>query len=156
MHSFDNSYSVIKNTIISNNAEVSSSVPANAVGGVSISFLESSSESDNSKNSLSLEKYPAFQEVSYQFQDATNQYISYTIKSLTDAQSKGLESLRSVGHNEISSNNYQANDGQVLGIDFNGQFVDMTKNKFAINIKSQRDIGTYFIYLYFHSLVVIG
>ena len=151
-----NSYSVIKNTIISNNAEVSSSVPANAVGGVSISFLESSSESDNSKNSLSLEKYPAFQEVSYQFQDATNQYISYTIKSLTDAQSKGLESLRSVGHNEISSNNYQANDGQVLGIDFNGQFVDMTKNKFAINIKSQRDIGTYFIYLYFHSLVVIG
>ena len=151
-----NSYSVIKNTIISNNAEVSTSVPANAVGGVSISFLESASESNNKKNSLALEKYPAFQEVSYLFQDASNQYVSYTIKSLQDALKKGLEGLRSVGHNEISANNYQANDGMVLGLDFNGQFVDMTKNKFAINIKSQRDIGTYFIYLYFHSLVVLG
>ena len=151
-----NAYSVIKNTIISNNAEVSSSVPANAVSGVSITFLESTSESNPVKNSHALEKYPSFKEVSYQFQDATNQYVSYTIRSLTDALSKGLEGLRSQGHNEIAPNNYASNDGMVLGLDFNGQFVDMTKNKFAINIKSERDIGTYFIYLYFHSLVVIG
>jgi len=151
-----NAYSVIKNTIISNNAEVSTSVPANAVGGVSISFLESSSQNNPVKNSHALEKYPSFKEVSYQFQDATNQYISYTIRSLTDALTKGLEGLRSQSHHEINPNNYASNDGMVLGLDFNGQFVDLTKNKFAINIKSERDIGTYFIYLYFHSLVVLG
>ena len=70
-----NSYAMVKNSVVSNSANISVRVPSNAVGGVSINFLEQSRESSLTENSYALMPYPRFQEVNYAFADSTNQFI---------------------------------------------------------------------------------
>jgi len=151
-----NSYSMVKNSITSNSANVSVRVPSNAVGGVSINFLEQSSESDIFKNSYELNPYPQFQELSYGFSDSTSQYISYTITDLGDAIHKGVESLKRGGATEANMTSYHANKGYILGLDFNGDYIDLSNNKFSLNLKSNSNtLPAFLIHLYFHTLLVI-
>ena len=153
-----NSYAMIKNSIQSNSANVSVRVPSNSVGGVTINFLEQSRESDLTSNSYALMPYPQFQEVNYAFSDSTSQFISYTITDLGDAIHKGVESLKRGGANEVNMSAYHANKGYVLGLDFNGDYIDLSSNKFAMNLRSSSStLGNtpYLVYLYFHTLLVV-
>ena len=151
-----NSYSMVKNSITSNSANVSVRVPSNAVGGVSINFLEQSSENDIFKNSYELNNYPRFQELAYGFSDSTSQYISYTITDLGDAIHKGVESLKRGGATEANMATYHANKGYILGLDFNGDYIDLSNNKFSLNLKSNSsNLPAFLIHLYFHTLLVI-
>ena len=151
-----NSYTMIKNSINSNNANISCKVPSNAVSSVTISFLESANESSLTNNSYALNRFPNFQELNYNFSDSTNQYISYTITDQGDSQHKALEGLKSLGYDDINANTYRANNGYLLGLDFNDQFTDLSRNKFSLNIKSKEsNIPSLNVYLYFNSLLVI-
>ena len=151
-----NSYSMVKNSITSNSANVSVRVPSNAVGGVSINFLEQTTENDIFKNSYALNPYPRFQELSYGFSDSTSQYISYTITDLGDAMHKGVESLKRGGASEVNMSTYHANKGYVLGLDFNGDYIDLSNNKFSLNLKSNSStLPAHLVFLYFHTLLVI-
>jgi len=151
-----NSYSMIKNSISSNSANISVRVPSTAVGGVSINFLEQSRESSITHNYNQLMPFPQFQEVNYGFADSTSQFISYTITDLGDALHKGVESLKRGGANEVNMNAYFANKGYVLGLDFNGEYIDLTQNKFSMNLKSKAsNLPQHLVYLYFHTLLVV-
>tara|TARA_R110002073_G_scaffold129223_2_gene275585 strand:- start:9027 stop:10154 length:1128 start_codon:yes stop_codon:yes gene_type:complete len=151
-----NSYSMVKNSIVSNSANISVRVPSSAVGGVSINFLEQSRESSITHNYNALMPYPRFQEVNYGFADSTSQFISYTITDLGDALHKGVESLKRGGANEVNMNAYSANKGYVLGLDFNGEYIDLSSNKFSMNLKSKAsNLSPHLVYLYFHTLLVV-
>tara|TARA_R110000803_G_scaffold110172_2_gene178552 strand:- start:126 stop:1250 length:1125 start_codon:yes stop_codon:yes gene_type:complete len=151
-----NSYAMVKNSIQSNSANVSVRVPSNSVGGVSINFLEQSRESDLTSNTYALMPYPKFQEVNYGFSDSTNQFISYTITDLGDAIHKGVESLKRGGANGVNMAAYHANKGFIMGLDFNGDYIDLSSNKFSLNLKSSSvNLSPHLIYLYFHTLLVI-
>lgn len=151
-----NSYAMVKNSIQSNSANVSVRVPSNSVGGVSINFLEQSRESDLTSNTYALMPYPLFQEVNYGFSDSTNQFISYTITDLGDALHKGVESLKRGGANEVNMSAYHANKGFIMGLDFNGDYIDLSSNKFSLNLKSSSvNLAPHLIYLYFHTLLVV-
>ena len=151
-----NSYAMVKNSVVSNSANVSVRVPSNAVGGVSINFLEQSRESSLTQNSYALNPYPRFQEVNYAFADSTNQFISYTITDLGDALHKGVESLKRGGANEVNMNAYKANKGYIIGLDFNGEYIDLSSNKFSMNLKSNSsNLSPHLAYLYFHTLLVV-
>ena len=151
-----NSYAMVKNSIQSNSANISVRVPSNSVGGVSINFLEQSRESDLTSNSYALNPYPQFQEVNYGFSDSSSQFISYTITDLGDALHKGVESLKRGGANEVNMESYSANKGYILGLDFNGDYIDLSSNKFSVNLKSNSsNLNPHLVYLYFHTLLVI-
>jgi len=151
-----NSYSMVKNSITSNSANISVRVPSNAVGGVSINFLEQSRESSLTQNYNQLMPYPRFQEVNYAFADSTSNFISYTITDLGDALHKGVESLKRGGANEVNMNAYSANKGFILGLDFNGEYIDLSSNKFSMNLKSSAsNLASHLVYLYFHTLLVV-
>jgi|TARA_R110000796_G_scaffold3381_3_gene13320 hypothetical protein len=152
------SYAMIKNGVASNSTNVSVRVPSNAVGGCSINFLEQSRESDLTSNAYALMPYPEFSEVSYNFSDSTNQFISYTVTDLGDALHKGMESLKRQAPTSITAQAYSANKGFVLGLDFNGEYIDLSANKFAMNLKSDSTtLGStpFLVYLYFHTLIVV-
>jgi hypothetical protein len=151
-----NSYAMVKNSIQSNSANVSVRVPSNSVGGVSINFLEQTRESDLTSNTYALMPYPLFQEVNYGFSDSTNQFISYTITDLGDALHKGVESLKRGGANGVNMSAYHANKGFIMGLDFNGDYIDLSSNKFSLNLKSSSvNLAPHLIYLYFHTLLVV-
>jgi len=151
-----NSYAMVKNSVQSNSANISVRVPSNSVGGVSVNFLEQSKESDLTSNSYALNPYPKFQEVNYGFSDSTSQYISYTITDLGDALHKGVESLKRGGANEVNMASYKANKGFVIGLDFNGDYIDLSSNKFSMNLKSSSvNLPPHLVYLYFHTLLVV-
>ncbi len=151
-----NSYSMIKNSISSNSANISVRVPSNAVGGVSINFLEQARESSLTENYNALMPYPRFQEVNYGFADSSSQFISYTITDLGDALHKGVESLKRGGANEVNMSAYHANKGYILGLDFNGEYIDLSSNKFSMNLKSSSsNLPAHLVYLYFHTLLVV-
>ena len=148
-----NSYTMIKNSINGSAANVSTQVPSQAVSGVTISFLQQSSETSKTDNSYALHKYPQMAEVSYQFSDATNQFVSYTLTSLADVVKKGLMGLKSAGYNMVDMDQYTADQGFLAGLDFNNQFIDLSKNKFAVEFRSNTALPAYYIYLYFHTML---
>jgi len=155
------SYVKIKNTIQSNSANIAVRVPSNAVSGVHISFLEQSSLTDPSKNKQALNVYPNFLELNYSFADAVG-IVSYTITDIGDAQLKGVDAVQNsvdnsdgVGNYAVDMQNYKANNGYILGLDFQNALVDLTKDKFSFNIKSNSSsaVPNQLVYLYFHTLL---
>lgn len=155
------SYTNIKNTVSSNSANIAVRVPSNSVSGVSISFLNSSSVVNAADNKQALHTYPNFLEMNYSFADAVG-IVSYTITDLQDAEIKGLAAIRegvdmgdSAGNAAVSMQTYRANNGYIIGLDFGQQLVDLTKDKFSFNIKSNVDTGApnQVIFLYFHTLL---
>jgi hypothetical protein len=100
--------------------------------------------------------YPRFQEVSYLFADSSSQFVSYTITDLGDALHKGVESLKRGGANEVNMNAYKSNKGFIIGLDFNGEYIDLSSNKFSMNLKSNSsNLSPHLVYLYFHTLLVV-
>jgi hypothetical protein len=151
-----NSYTMIKNTIASNAANISCRVPSNAVSSVTISFLEQTRENSFNDNQYGLNRFEDFQELNYNFSDSTNQYYSFTITDLSESQEIALEGLRNAGYDQVNNNTFRANNGYLLGLDFNDQFVDLSRNKFSLNLKSSSSASkAYLIYLYFNSLIVV-
>ena len=155
------SYVNIKNTIQSNSANIAVRVPSNAVSGVHVSFLEQSSLTDPSKNKQELNAYPNFLELNYSFADAVG-IVSYTITDIGDAQLKGVDAVQNsvdtsdgVGNYQVDMQNYKSNNGYILGLDFQNALVDLTKDKFSFNIKSNSvsAVPNQLVYLYFHTLL---
>ena len=73
-----------------------------------------------------------------------------------DAIHKGVESLKRGGANEVNMSAYHANKGFIMGLDFNGDYIDLSSNKFSMNLKSSSvSLAPHLIYLYFHTLLVI-
>ena len=148
-----NSYVSIKNSINGTAANISTLVPSQAVSGVTINFLEQSSDVSSSLNSNALHKYPTLKDVAYSFSDATNQYVSYTLTDLGDIQHKALEGLRSAGYHMVDADHAVIDNGFLAGLDFGNSFIDLSRNKFSVQLTSEDNIGQYFIYLYFHTLL---
>lgn len=155
------SYVNIKNTIQSNSANIAVRVPSNAVSGVHVSFLQQSSLTDPSKNKQELNAYPNFLELNYSFADAVG-IVSYTITDIGDAQLKGVDAVQNsvdssdgVGNYQVDMQNYKSNNGYILGLDFQNALVDLTKDKFSFNIKSNSSsaVPNQLVYLYFHTLL---
>ena len=53
-------------------------------------------------------------------------------------------------------NAYKANKGYIIGLDFNGEYIDLSSNKFSMNLKSNSsNLPAHLVYLYFHTLLVV-
>jgi hypothetical protein len=84
-----------------------------------------------------------------------NKYVTYPLKDRAEILKNFVESIAETGHNRIHSNYWK---GDHMGIGLNwGQMVDLSQQKFNIQIKSNDISNTnpYLVNMYFHSVVSI-
>ena len=144
----------IKSNILSGNASISANVPA-MCSGVTCSFVDQRRDAVPSHNSYALETIQGITEVQYLFNDVTNSLITYVIQSRTEMLERAIDSMPGdSGHNQVSKDVFKANDGFMLGLDFDGE-VDLSSNRFTMQINSTANNRSSNAYLYFHSSVVV-
>jgi hypothetical protein len=154
------SYAMIKSTMVSPQINVQSRVPARRVKSCSIVFLRQKQESSLKQNTNELQQLPQLDEVSYSFQDTLTNYITYNIRDLGDALKRGIQSVPSADtnprNNSVQPDNQAGQRGYVLGTDFDGEFIDLSQQKFGFLCKSkfeQMNNDQRLVYLYFHSSI---
>ena len=130
-----NSVVGIKSVINSQQANISSRVPAAAVSGVVISFVKQAHENEYEKNSYALEKFNNIDEVQYLFSDSTNNYITYVIDDRGDMIAKGLNALSDSGHSNVDASKLAANQGFMIGLGFE-DMLDLRNQKFTVQLKT--------------------
>ena len=140
----------IKQTIQSKFANVSTKVPS-ICNAVSCSFQQLTNENSAKTNNVQTEVVPNIQELQFLFNDSTNTYVTYQLRSSTEWLMRYIESFVYTGDNNASLHNLKANNSFGVGLAFR-DFVDLSNQKFNIQLTS--DIVTpYVMYLYFHSVM---
>ncbi len=154
------SYVSIKSSMVSSQAHISARVPSKAVKGVSISFLRQAQEGSLLENVYALEPLPQLAEVEYGFRDTLNNFITYPIKDLGEALERGITSMEHgrPHNNSCNPSMRKANKGYILGTDFDGQFVDLSGQKFGLQLKSNFSgiaSDTRLVFMYFHAQLLL-
>lgn len=140
----------VKSNVLSGNASISANVPA-LCSGVSISFIDTFKDSSLKYDSLALERPMNIEEVQYLFNDQTNSLVTYSITDQTEMLERFIDSLENTGHNQVAMDVFRANQGFALGLDFDG-LVDLSRNRFTLQLKSDAENNPANVYMYFHSV----
>lgn len=149
------SYVSLKQTLQSDNINVSTRVPAVA-SGVSVSFLQQTKENTTVDNNSQLEKPPKPTELIWSFNDALSNYITYSILDEGEMVDLGASSLGggySKMKNQLQTTEQGGTNGFLLGADFNGM-IDLRNQKFTMELKSGISQGIPMIcFMYFHNVI---
>lgn len=146
----------IKQSLQSSLANISTKVPSQSVEAMSASFQLQENEMTAEHNNLSLHKIPNLDQLQYLFQDQTNSQVSFLIKSNIEVLSRFVEAMGDSGRNNLSVSNMNNNQGYGIGLRMAGGPVDLSNQKFSVQINS--DISSskpMLIYMYFHSVVTL-
>ena len=146
----------IKQTVGSNFVNLATKVPA-VCNSVSCSFLKQSNENQPQPNTLQLEKLPGVKQVSFMFNDTTNEYISFLIKNQVELLDRYLGSFMDTGSNNTSLTKLKANKSYGIGLDFGkGKYISLANQKFNIQIQSNvSSTDPYVMFCYFHSILKV-
>ena len=149
------SHLCLKSTINSALSNVSSKVPA-VCDSVAISFLTQTREVDGLFKNTELEKLPSLDKVRFMFNDSTNKYISYEIETIPEAIGEGIKAMNRNGASKTMARDdlLSANKGFMLGLDFN-QAIDLSKQKFNVQLESATAIDPMNMYSYYSSLITL-
>ncbi len=131
-----NSVVSVKQTMNSEQANLSVKVPSSAVTGVVVSYISQKNETSLVQDSIKLESIPNLDEIVYLFSDSQSKYVSYNITDKDDMLQKGIEAL-SVGGIKCKVNSFQAKNNQniIHGLNFQST-IDLSNQKFAVNFRS--------------------
>ena len=153
-----NSYAAIKSSVLSEQSHIQARVPAKSVNAVVLSFIAQNNFNSQTANAYQLEKLPNIDNVEYLFQDSFNNNITYRIDSETDMLERGISSLGYNGHTTSTSRNLRANQGFIIGQQFDVP-LDLSNQKFSVNINSGASTlisaNPRFVYLYFLNQIVM-
>jgi len=149
----------VKQAITSSSANIQAIIPGSA-RAVSVSFQPQANENKAYYNNLQLYKIPSLSQVQYLFNDSTNQYITFIIKSEIESLERYLQSFKDTGSNSASLQNIVTNNSYGLGTSL-GQYVNLANSKFSIQIQSAIGTATnsggdtvpMLAYIYFHTLL---
>ena len=143
----------IKNTILSNSANISAQVPSSAVDGISCSFQRQDKENINVANNYDLEMVQGIRRLQFEFNDSTNKFITYEESDLNAMLHRYIDSFRNTGHNQVLLDTFRSNNGFGVGLHF-ASFVDLSRQRFNIQLTSDvNNTKPLNIYSYFHSVV---
>ena len=143
----------IKSNILSGAASISANVPA-LCSSVVMSFCDTRVENSLTDNALALEEPQAISEVQYLFNDQTNSLVTYIIDDRTEMLERFIDAMGVSGHNQVSKDVFKSNGGFGLGLDFDG-LVDLSKNRFTVQLQTGANNNPSNAYLYFASQAVI-
>jgi len=157
------SYVNVVSSVQSTATTVAARVPSASVNSVTMTFAKQADLQSQEFNSYALESLPHFDNVSYLFSNSMQNYVTYVVREESDALSKGLESMESAGHSEVSAKTLKANRGAIYGLSFE-EYVSLQDQKFTIQLKLNplaNDEGTGIttapmdMFLYFNSLITM-
>lgn len=144
----------LKSTINSTLANISSKVPAVA-DGVSLSFLTQTREVANQFKNTELEKLQSLSKIRYSFNDSTNKYISYELKRIPEMIYEGIKAMNKNSERTMCrADLLGANKSFLLGLDF-GESIDLSKQKFNIQIEQDQASSPMLMYAYYSSLITL-
>lgn len=144
----------IKSSLTSATANLSSKVPA-VCDSVAISYIPHSEEYQPTYSNVRLSTPPAITRMTYMFNDALNKFITFQITDNDEMIKRGLDGLMSGSSNDVNLNKIASNDGTIHGLNW-GQFVDLSNQKFNVNIESSvSNASPYHVFMYFNSIVSV-
>jgi len=143
----------VKQNFDTTNASLQVRVPA-VCNGVSVSALETDKVNSLTANVLDLDKIESVTQVEYLFNDATNQLITYRLRSQPEWIERYLDSFKDgENKNAATFSNIASNNAWGLGLNFGGA-IDLSNQNFALQI-NREDTTPYTMYFYFHSFVTL-
>lgn len=144
----------VKQNFDTTNASLQVRVPA-VCNSVSVSALETDKLNTLTANTLDLDKIDEVTQVEYLFNDATNQLITYRLRSQPEWIERYLDSLAddTTKENAATLSNLASNVAWGLGLDFGGA-IDMRNSNFALQI-NRNDTTPYTMYFYFSSFITL-
>jgi len=152
-----NSVVSIKQSINSQQANLSVKVPSRAVTGVVMNYISQQNETGLNTDSYQLESLPNIDEIQYLFSDSQAQYISYNVTDPDNMMKLGIEALVQNGV-KVKANAFKKAGGEnvIHGLNFK-QTLDLSRQKFGVNIKSSSLLlNTNPRNIYLHFLTIIS
>lgn len=149
------SYVNVVSSLQSTATTISARVPSQQVNSVTMSFINQARMQSSEFCSTALEGLPKWESIEYLFANSMQNFITYKIVDEDDALRRGLESMESAGHSQVSAKTLKANRGTLFGLDF-AEYVDLSQQKFTINLQiadaSVAD-DPFDVHLFFNSLL---
>tara|TARA_R110001632_G_scaffold151476_1_gene269055 strand:+ start:1149 stop:2267 length:1119 start_codon:yes stop_codon:yes gene_type:complete len=146
----------IKQSIQSSLANIQVKVPSTQVEAFSSSFQIQSQENTPRYNNLTLEKIPELQQLTFLFNDQSNANITYLLKSNMEVLDKFIEALGDTGRNSLAVPDQDNKTGYGVGLRMSGGTIDLTNQKFSVQIDSAISNNVPLVYyMYFHCLVSV-
>ena len=128
---------------------------SNLSNSVSCSFLRQAEENSPNFNNTRLDKPPLVTNIEYLFNDSTNKFLTFNLKSNQEIIERYLESMSNSKVNHVQNVMNKAGENYGIGIKF-ADYLDLSTNKFGVNITSSTlSNDPYIIFLYFHGKVSI-
>ena len=144
----------VKSNILSGTASISANVPA-VCDAVAINFIESAHDSTPVYNSYKMENIQTVDEVQYLFNDSTNSLVAYQITDQQEMVERFLDAMSNSSHNQVSIDNWRANSGFGLGLNFEDA-VDLSSNRFTLQLSSGvTNANPCNVYMYFFARAAI-
>jgi len=128
---------------------------SNLSNSVSCSFLRQAEENSPNFNNTRLDKPPLVTNIEYLFNDSTNKFLTFNLKSNQEIIERYLESMSNSKVNSVQNVMNKSGENYGIGIKF-ADYLDLSTNKFGVNITSSTlSNDPYIIFLYFHGKVSI-
>lgn len=143
----------IKQSIQSSFSNVQTKVPA-VCSAMSASFQTQANENLGLYNNMELNAVPNLKQTQFLFNDSTNTLITYLIKNNVEVIGRYIDSFVDTGRNALSPVKLADNNGFGVGLNFGGEPIDLSNQKFSVQLSS--DISSaepMIIYMYFHSTI---
>lgn len=140
-------YVQLKQVVDTQLANINTRVPA-ICDSVSCSFYPVENLNKRTLNQSETVAIEGLNEVIFMFNDSTNKYITYPIRTLEEIKDHYKRSLSFTTHNAL-----QDDKDKTFGIGLNfEQMIDLRNQKFNVQIKSNIS-RAYQMYMYFHSVI---
>jgi len=144
----------IKQSVQSNLANIQVKVPSNRVEAFSSSFQIQSDENTAVRNNLTLQKVPNLSQLTFLFNDQSNANVTYLIKSNSEVLEKFVEAMGDTGRNHLETTNMIDNNGYGIGLRMSGGTIDLSNQKFSVQIDSAISNNEPLVYyMFFHTLL---
>jgi len=143
----------IKQSIQSSFSNVQTKVPA-VCTAMSASFQTQANENQGQYNNNELNAVPNLKQTQFLFNDSTNTLITYLIKNNVEVIGRYIDSFADTGRNAMSPVKLADNNGFGVGLNFGGEPIDLSNQKFSVQLSSDISSATpMIIYMYFHSMI---
>jgi len=144
----------IKSTVQSTFSNISCAVPA-ICRGVTGTLIEQSRENAGGNNNpLACDNIPGFQTLEFLYNNTINNaLVSYQITDYAEVLERYVKSVSGSDHNNASMFEVKHNDGMGIGLDFDGQLMDLRSQRFNVQLTSSISSSSPFtLNLFFHGI----
>ncbi len=135
---------ILKQSLESGTAQLNFNYPmvASTVYG---SFLLQANENDPPSNNQALMKPPAVEELMFFWNNTTNEYVSYVMRSQAEIIDYAIDAVGTTGRNSASVYKLAQNNGYLCGVRMD-EMIDLSRTKISMVLNSSINNTTPFLF----------